>query len=135
MGEAFGAAVTSTKGRVAGVLAGPPPQEVNKVTMIISPRRGFEVFDMNGFKYLCADHGTGVGDVVTVGVNDGSVGYGDKVMVTVEEGVPVGCTGVGVLLGAWVWLAVGVRVPKTLLMITLGVGGILGTQRLSPAVK
>jgi hypothetical protein len=53
-------------------------------------------------------------------------------MVAVDEAVPVGCNKVGVLLGAWVWLAVGVSVPKMLMMITLGVTGAMGTHNLSP---
>ncbi len=132
MGEAFGAGVIRTKGRGAGAFACGTPQEVNRMTMIISPRRGSGDFNMNRFKCLCANHGTEVGNTVPVGVDAGAVRDGDRVRVLVEEGVPVGCNRVGVLLGACVWLAVGVSVAKMLMMITLGVMAILGTHSLSP---
>ena len=78
-------------------------------------------------------YGTLVGNVVAVGVDDGFVGYG--VRVAVADGVPVSCTEVGVLLGDRVRLAVGVSVPKMLMMITLGVVGTLGTHNLPPAAR
>ena len=67
-----------------------------------------------------------VGDVVTVGVDDEAVGYGDGVKVAVEVAVPVGRGKVGVSL------AVGVNVPKLMMTIVLAAMGTLGTHNLSP---
>ncbi len=72
-----------------------------------------------------------------VAVGDSAVAEGRVVAVEVGIVVEVGGKGVvvGVLLGISVWLAVGVSVPKLMMMITLGVVvGTFGTQRKLPGV-